>query len=78
MQDLTHPKYYINRELSQLAFNERVLDMAGRKDIPLLERLKFLCISCSNMDEFFEVRVAGLKQQADIGVPKIVCICSCR
>ncbi len=69
MQDLTHPKHYINRELSQLAFNERVLDMAGREDIPLLERLKFLCISCSNMDEFFEVRVAGLKQQADIGVP---------
>ena len=48
----------IDRDESTLAFNARVLDMARREDIPLLERLRYLCIVSSNLDEFFEVRVA--------------------
>jgi len=61
--ELSDPSLYINRGLSWLEFNQRVLDQALDKENPLLERLKFLCIVSSNMDEFFEVRVAGLKQQ---------------
>lgn len=65
--DLKAPENYINRELSLLEFNERVLAQAYDERIPLLERLKFLCISSSNLDEFFEIRVAGLKQLQELG-----------
>lgn len=65
--DLTDPKLYLNRELSLLEFNWRVLEQAKDEGTPLLERLNFLCISCSNLDEFFEVRVAGLIQKAELG-----------
>ncbi len=58
---------YINRELSLLEFNRRVLDQARDETIPILERLRFLCISCTNLDEFFEVRVAAVKQRLEIG-----------
>ncbi len=60
---------YINRELSLLEFHKRVFAQASDPDIPLLERLRFLCISCTNLDEFFEIRVAGLKQRMEIGAP---------
>ncbi len=60
---------YINRELSLLEFHKRVLAMAMDPEVPLLERLRFLCISCTNLDEFFEIRVAGLKQRMEIGAP---------
>ncbi len=58
---------YINRELSMLEFNKRVLAMAEDPSVPLLERLRFLCITCTNLDEFFEIRVAGLKQRMELG-----------
>ena len=61
--------FYINRELSLLEFHKRVLAHAQDSHVPLLERLRFLCISCTNLDEFFEIRVAGLKQRMEIGAP---------
>lgn len=65
--NLRNPEFYLNRELSMLEFNRRVQAQARDASIPLLERLFYLCIASSNLDEFFEIRVAGLKQQAMFG-----------
>jgi polyphosphate kinase len=66
--DLSDPSLYYNRELSLLEYNQRVLEEAQDPGNPLLERLKFLCLVASNLDEFFEVRVASLKQQRQSNV----------
>jgi polyphosphate kinase len=68
-KDLRDPALYLNRELSQLEFNTRVLEQAKEPTVPLLERLRFLTICSTNLDEFFEIRVSGLKQQNSLGVP---------
>ena len=65
--ELTAPHLYLNPELSLLAFHERVVAQARRPDVPLLERLRFLSISSTNLDEFFEVRVSAIQQQATYG-----------
>src|SRR6056297_150396 len=61
---------FLNRELSWLSFNERVLALASEPGIPLLERAKFCAISCTNLDEFFQVRVAALKDQVEAGIDR--------
>jgi len=66
--DLHNPELYTNRQISLLEFNRRVLAQAEDTRTPLLERLKFLCIASSNLDEFFEIRVAGLRQAQEMGV----------
>jgi len=62
------PSHFLNRELGLLEFNRRVLAQAADDAVPLLERLRFLTIVCSNLDEFFEIRVAGLKEQVKAGI----------
>ena len=64
------PEYYVNRELSWLKFDDRVLSEARDKSLPLFERLKFLSITSSNLDEFYMVRVASLKDQVHAGYEK--------
>ncbi|WP_313229042.1 polyphosphate kinase 1 [Stenotrophomonas acidaminiphila] len=66
---LRDPALYINRELSQLDFNFRVLAQAMDDQVPLLERLRFLCISCTNLDEFFEIRAAAVRHAQEFGLP---------
>ncbi len=68
VEDLGDPALYSNRELALLEFHRRVLAQARDLDVPLLERLRFLAISSTNLDEFFEIRVSGLKQQIEYGV----------
>jgi len=67
-ENLDDPSLYINRELSLLQFNRRVLELALDESLPLLERVHFLCISCTNLDEFFEVRVASELQRQKLGL----------
>ncbi len=71
--NLCDPSLYFNRELSLLEFNDRVLAQAKNEELPLLERLNYLCISCSNLDEFYEVRVASVIQLASIDPLATMC-----
>jgi polyphosphate kinase len=68
---LPEHELFLNRELSQLEFNTRVLSQAEDPAIPLLERLKYLCISCTNLDEFFEIRVATVRTALEFGAPLV-------
>src|SRR5512140_1662846 len=61
------PGHFLNRELQALAFNRRVLAQAEDRNVPVLERLRFLCIVSSNLDEFFEIRLSGVKEQIKLG-----------
>lgn len=63
MKEHFQPEYFINREFTSLSFNERVLSLSENEDIPILERMRFLCIYANNIDEFFEIRVGGLKEK---------------
>lgn len=68
---LENPDYYVNREFSIIAFNQRVLMLANDERVPLLERVRFLSICSSNLDEFFEIRVAGLKEKIALSLGKL-------
>ena len=66
-EELQRPELYLNRELSALEFNRRILDLASDPGVPPLERLRFLCLSCTSLDKFFEIRVGGLKDRLEHG-----------
>ena len=68
IQNLDDPKWYLNRELSWLEFNKRVLEEAEDPNHPLLERIKFIGIFFTNLDEFFMIRISGLREQLTSGV----------
>ena len=70
-QRIPPPTQFLNRELGILAFNRRVLAQAADESVPLLERLRFITIVSSNLDEFFEIRIAGLKEQIKLGLPEV-------
>lgn len=70
MKDFDNPKYYFNRELSWLKFNQRVLQESIDRSNPLMEKLRFLTIGSSNLDEFFMIRVSGLRHQEQSGIIK--------
>ena len=70
-KDFQNPKYFTNREMSWLLFNHRILNEARDKSIPLFERLKFLSITASNLDEFYMIRVASLKDMVNAGYEKV-------
>ena len=69
-KEFDKPEYFVNRELSWIKFDDRVLSEARDKNLPLFERLKFLSITSSNLDEFYMVRVASLKDQVHVGYKK--------
>ena len=69
-KEFDKPEYFVNRELSWIKFDDRVLSEARDKNLPLFERLKFLSITSSNLDEFYMVRVASLKDQVHAGYKK--------
>lgn len=69
-EEFKNPKYYDNRELSWIKFEHRVLNEAKDREIPILDRLKFVSITSSNLDEFFMVRVASLKDMEHAGYTK--------
>jgi polyphosphate kinase len=64
---LQHQELYLNREFAALEFNRRILELASDEGVPLLERLRFLCLSCTSLDKFFEIRVGGLKERLERG-----------
>ena len=70
LRNLTNREYFVNRELSWIKFDDRVLSEARDKNLPLFERMKFLSITSSNLDEFYMVRVASLKDQVHAGYKK--------
>ena len=70
LKNFEKPEYFVNRELSWLKFDDRVLSEARDKSLPLFERLKFTSIVSSNLDEFYMVRVASLKDQVHAGYEK--------
>lgn len=70
-EELEKSKYYLNREFSALRFNERVLELANDLTVPLLERMRYLCICSNSLDEFFEIRIAGLKEKLAIQSQKL-------